>query len=72
MIEPTDADIGRRVVYTGNRHPGGQPEYGVIYRITPHTVFVTYRGDSFAKGTNRQDLEWDDGSAIEGAKKSAA
>jgi hypothetical protein len=26
MIEPTEHDIGRAVVYTGNRYPGGKLE----------------------------------------------
>ena len=30
MIEPTEDDIGRAVVYTGNRYPGGALEEGVI------------------------------------------
>lgn len=59
MIEPTEADIGRKVVYTGNRHPGGQLEYGVITQFTKHTVFVRYGDETHAKGTSRHDLEWD-------------
>ena len=58
MIEPTEADIGRAVVYTGNRYPGGKLEDGVITSFNTNTVFVRYRGDQHAKGTNRQDLEW--------------
>lgn len=72
MIEPTEADIGRKVIYTGNRFPGGKPEYGVITHFTTHTVFVRYGGDRYAKGTNRLDLEWDDGAAIESAETSPA
>ena len=30
MIEPTTNDIGRAVIYTGNRYPGGKLEEGVI------------------------------------------
>lgn len=26
MIEPTQSDIGREVIYTGNRYPGGKTE----------------------------------------------
>ena len=61
MIEPTIDDIGRKVVYTGNRHPGGHLEYGVITQFTSQVVFVRYGEDNHSKGTNRQDLEWDDG-----------
>jgi hypothetical protein len=59
MIEPTETDIGRRVVYTGNRHPGGRSEYGVITDFNPSLVFVRYGDDPGAKGTRREDLEWE-------------
>ena len=59
MIEPTDADIGRSVLYTGNRHVGGKPERGVVTGFNHWTVFVRYGADTHAKGTNREDLEWE-------------
>jgi hypothetical protein len=40
MIEPTEDDIGRAVVYTGNRYPGRKPEEGVITSFNRYTVFV--------------------------------
>lgn len=58
MIEPTEADIGRAVVYTGNRYRGGKPEHGVITSFHPHAVFVRYEKDAHAKATQREDLEW--------------
>jgi hypothetical protein len=58
MIEPTAADVGRQVVYTGNRYPGGQPELGRITSFNSHCVFVRYGDDKHSKGTSRQDLEW--------------
>jgi hypothetical protein len=58
MIDPSQADIGKRVVYTGNRYPGGQPEVGVITSFNAHCVFVRYGDDKHSKGTSRQDLEW--------------
>lgn len=58
MIEPTSKDIGRRVVYTGNRYPGGKPEEGVITSFNAVTVFVRYSPSSDGIGTSRQDLEW--------------
>jgi hypothetical protein len=58
MIEPTKADIGRTVVYTGNRYPGGKIEEGVITSINGSTVFVRYGSDTGSKGTRREDLEW--------------
>ena len=58
MINPTLSDIGRSVVYTGNRYPGGVLEEGVIAGFNSHTVFVRYGDDKNSKGTNRFDLEW--------------
>jgi len=58
MIDPTEADVGREVVYTGNRHPGGQLEVGRITSFNSYCVFVRYRDDKHSKGTARKDLEW--------------
>ncbi len=58
MIKPTEADVGRKVVYTGNRYPGGELEEGVITSFNEHTVFVRYSTGGTSKGTNRADLEW--------------
>lgn len=58
MITPTESDIGRPVVYTGNTHPGGNPEYGVITSFGESAVFVQYTGEHASKATSREDLEW--------------
>jgi hypothetical protein len=58
VIEPTEADIGRAVLYTGNRYVGGKTERGVITGFNHWTVFVRYGADAHAKATNREDLEW--------------
>jgi hypothetical protein len=61
MIEPTEADIGRRVVYIGNNHSGRHPEwleYGVITHTTNGLVFVRYDGEGHSKLTYGRDLEW--------------
>jgi hypothetical protein len=58
VIEPTEADIGRAVLYTGNRYVGGKPERGVITGFNHWTVFVRYGDERYAKATNRADLEW--------------
>ncbi|SIO65351.1 hypothetical protein SAMN05443247_10544 [Bradyrhizobium erythrophlei] len=58
MIEPTEDDIGRGVVYTGNRYPGGRLEEGVITSFNDHRVFVRYGSDKGSKSTSREDLEW--------------
>jgi hypothetical protein len=59
MIEPTEADIGRTVLYTGNRYVGGKVERGVISGFNHWTVFVRYGADTVAKATSREDLEWE-------------
>lgn len=59
MIEPTENDIGRGVIYTGNRYPGGKPEAGVITSFTSVTVFVRYGAERHSKATDRHDLEWE-------------
>jgi len=59
MIEPTDADIGRTVLYTGNRFVGGKVERGEIRGFNHWTVFVRYGADAVAKATSREDLEWE-------------
>jgi hypothetical protein len=58
MIEPTEADIGRQVTYTGNRYPGGELEYGEITSFNSRAVFVRYWGDLRSKATSYEDLEW--------------
>jgi hypothetical protein len=58
MIKPTQADIGRKVIYTGNRYPDGKPEEGVITSYNTVAVFVRYGSDTGSKGTSRADLEW--------------
>lgn len=58
MIEPVIEDIGRSVVYIGNRYEGGSTEQGVITSISPHYVFVRYGADVTSKATMRSDLEW--------------
>lgn len=60
MIDPQQSDVGRRVCYTGNRYPGGQPEVGCITSINPRSVFVRYGDEKHSKATSREDLEWAD------------
>jgi hypothetical protein len=59
MIEPTEADIGRNVIYTA-RHPKAVPEQGTITSFNPTAVFVRYRGDTNSKATARADLQYAD------------
>jgi len=58
VIEPTETDIGRKVVYTGNSYPGGKREEGVITSFNQDSIFVRYGGDVGSKATDRRDLEW--------------
>jgi hypothetical protein len=58
MIEPTKDDIGRAVVYTGHRRPGGRLLQGTITSFHDHAVFVRYGADTHSKATSRADLEW--------------
>lgn len=58
MINPTKDDIGRTVIFTGNRYPGGLTEEGVITSFNDATVFVRYSADKHSKGTSREDLVW--------------
>ena len=58
MIEPNEQDIGRYVIYTGNRYPGGKREEGVITSLNDHGVFVRYGAEKHSKSTARVDLEW--------------
>ena len=54
MIEPTEEDIGRKVIYYGY-----EEEHGVITSFNDVTVFVRYGDDSHSKSTSREDLEYD-------------
>lgn len=57
MIDPTQDDIGRAVVYLAH-HPGAVREEGVITSFNHYTVFVRYGADKGSKGTSREELEW--------------
>ena len=59
MIEPTESDIGRRVIYIGNTYPGGKPEYGAITSFNGVNVFVRYDGKNSSQATSPEDLEWE-------------
>ncbi len=58
MIDPTEQDIGRGVVYTTYL---GKGEDGAITSFSDQFVFVHYSDQhpsSFGKATRREDLEW--------------
>lgn len=58
MINPTEKDIGRKVIYQGG-HPDDREE-GVITSFNDHCVFVRYRGTT-SQATGRDHLEWING-----------
>ena len=57
MIEPTQADIGRRVIYT---MPHGEMTTGVISSWNDEWVFVRYTSGDTAAATPREALEYED------------
>ena len=57
MIEPTEKDIGRKVIYTGNAWCN-EFEEGVITSFNEAVVFVRYGAKFHSEATNRSDLEW--------------
>ena len=55
-INPTQADIGRQVVY--RTAPRYDAEEGVITSVNKTIVFVRYGSDVNSKATSRHDLDW--------------
>jgi hypothetical protein len=59
MIEPTQDDIGRKVIYREHGDfPGRKLEEGVITSFNSTCVFVRYGSRTGSAGTAREDLEW--------------
>ncbi|MDV4166221.1 hypothetical protein R1538_34795 [Rhizobium leguminosarum] len=52
MINPTEEDIGKTVIYRRDR------EQGVITSFNDHMVFVRYGSAQGSMGTLRRDLDW--------------
>jgi hypothetical protein len=58
VIEPTEADIGRRVVYREKGDfPGRKIEEGTLTSFNAYVAFVRYTGVTPA-ATSFEDLEW--------------
>jgi hypothetical protein len=55
MIEVTNNDIGRVVIY---RPLDAEPERGVITSFNERFVFVRYGEETQSKATPRRDLEY--------------
>ena len=53
MIDPTEKDIGRGVVF---KRPFCETESGVITSFNEMVVFVRYGSDRNSKATYREDL----------------
>lgn len=63
MIKPTEADIGRGVIYRGG-HPNAEAEPGVITSFNERVVFVRYatqHPSAAGQATDPQDLTWEFG-----------
>ena len=57
MINPTDSDICRKVIYNAG-HSGALNEYGVITSFNNVCVFVRYGTNTTSQCTSRSDLQW--------------
>lgn len=55
MINPSQDDIGRKVIYTG----ADKNETGVITSMNELYVFVRYEGEQTSKATLRRQLIWE-------------
>ncbi|WP_342640038.1 hypothetical protein [Rhodoligotrophos ferricapiens] len=58
MINPTEKDIWRSVVYTASES-SANPEIGVISSITDHFVRVHFRGEPNPAACLRENLIWE-------------
>lgn len=58
MINPTEKDIGRGVIYQGS-HPNAELEPGLITSFNDSAVFVRYDGKRHSQATGREDLRWE-------------
>jgi hypothetical protein len=61
MINPTKADIGRKVIYRSALSPDylpARPEEGVITSFNDKYVFVRYGASLTSQATDPRDLTW--------------
>jgi len=59
MIEPTEKDTNRRVIYKKDWMTPKDWEYGFITSFNDTLVHVRYGVDTGSKGTYREDLYWE-------------
>lgn len=57
MINPTEQDIGRGVVYQAS-YPNAPREDGTITSFNDHCVHVLYTSKMHSQATSRCDLQW--------------
>ena len=55
MINPTENDIGRKVIYCGY---AGEREDGIVTSFNDAFVFVRYGSGTTSAATKREQLEW--------------
>lgn len=55
----TESDIGRHVIYTGNRGWGGPDEVGCISSFNDTNIFVRYGFSKQGIACSPSDLEWE-------------
>jgi hypothetical protein len=58
MIDPTEADIGRSVLYRRSPRHIEPEDRGVITSFNSSYVFVRYGDDFNSRATRREDLDW--------------
>jgi len=60
MIEPTEDDISRHVIYVPyhDKLGGKDCEYGFITSFNDHVIFVRYGLGSTSAATKRENLHW--------------
>jgi hypothetical protein len=59
MIEPTEDDIGRGVIYRPLHNPIDGAETGVISSFNDKYVFVRYGSNRVGTATYREHLDWE-------------
>lgn len=60
MINPTEKDIGRTVIYQSSHWAdNNSPETGIITSFNEHVVHVRYGSDKQSKATLKWDLTYE-------------
>lgn len=59
MIDPTEKDIGRGVIYRRDSKLAGETEVGVVTSFHGRAIFVRYAGKRTSQCTSPEDLDWE-------------